>query len=243
MHNVSASRRTNGFGYVAQHSEIKRWSWNKLRSQIIGNSRIDPVPWPVSEMLKTALLASDDARRRSAEEFIKNTYAARYGARLETFPSRIIALLDHRDEILCAAGLRFLDDGFFSERYLDTPIEDVVSAISARAVNRSAIFEVTTLASRAPLATAEFIAEIGSFGEKAGFGWSFFTLTRRLHLMVSRLGIALTYLGEADRRRIADSERWGTYYACQPKVYAVASQHLKISFDCSQRGERYAAAI
>jgi hypothetical protein len=194
-------------------------------------------------MCKTVLLTNDDARRRSAEEFIKDTYAARYGARLEIFPSRIIALLDRRDAILCAAGLRLLDDGFFSERYLDAPIEDVVSAISARAVTRSAIFEVTTLASRAPLATAEFITEIGSFGEKAGFDWSFFTLTRRLHLMVSRLGIAATFLGEADRERVADSERWGTYYACQPKVYAVASRRLKASCDGVQGGERYAAAI
>jgi Thermostable hemolysin len=194
-------------------------------------------------MRTTALLTNDDPRRPSAEAFIKNTYSARYGARLETFPSRIIALLDRRDDILCAAGLRFLDDGFFSERYLDTPIEDVVSAISARAVNRSAIFEVTTLASRAPLATAEFIAAIGNFGEKAGFEWSFFTLTRRLHLMVSRLGIAPTLLGEADSRRIADSERWGTYYACQPKVYAVASRRLKMGCGRTERGEGYAAAI
>jgi hypothetical protein len=194
-------------------------------------------------MRTTALLTNDDPRRPSAEAFIKNTYSARYGARLETFPSRIIALLDHRDDILCAAGLRFLDDGFFSERYLDTPIEDVVSAISARAVNRGAIFEVTTLASRAPLATAEFIAAIGKFGEKAGFEWSFFTLTRRVHLMVSRLGIAPTLLGEADSRRIADSERWGTYYACQPKVYAVASRRLKMSCGGSQREEWYAPAI
>jgi hypothetical protein len=208
-----------------------------------GNNGIDSALWPVSEMRTTALLTDDDGRRRSAEEFIKNTYAARYGARLETFPSRIIALLDHRDEILCAAGLRFLDDGFFSESYLDAPIEDVVSAILARPVNRSAIFEVTTLASRAPLAIAEFISEIGAFGERAGFEWSFFTLTRRLHLMVRRLGIALTCLGEADRRRIADSDRWGTYYACQPKVYAVSSRRLKMSGDGSQRGEQYAATI
>src|ERR1700692_4891093 len=185
-------------------------------------------------MCKTVLLTSDDARRRSAEEFIKDTYAARYGARLEAFPSRIIALSDNHGEIVCAAGLRFLEDGFFSERYLDAPIEDVVSAMSRSAVTRSAIFEVTTLASRAPLATAEFITEIGNFGEKAGFDWSFFTLTRRLHLVVSRLGIAATFLGEADRGRIADSERWGTYYACQPRVYAVASRCLKASCDGHQ---------
>jgi hypothetical protein len=199
--------------------------------------------WPVSEMLKTALLTNDDPRRHLAEEFIRKIYAARYGARLETFPSRIFALLDDRDEILCAAGLRFLEDGFFSECYLDIPIEDAVCAISIRPVNRSAIFEVTTLASRAPLATAEFIAEIGTFGEKAGFEWSFFTLTRRLHLLVRRLGIPLTYIGEADRRRIADTERWGTYYASEPKVYAAASRRLTKSSDFAQKGGRYAAAL
>jgi hypothetical protein len=194
-------------------------------------------------MPKTVLLVNGDVRRRSAENFIKTIYAARYCARLETFPSRIIALLGPRDEILCAAGLRFLDDGFFSECYLDSPIEDVVSALSARAVSRSAIFEVTTLASRAPLATAEFVAEIGTFGENAGFEWSFFTLTRRLHLLVSRLGVAPTFVGEADHRRIADFDRWGTYYASQPKVYAVASRRPKMSCDGFQGGEPYAAAL
>ena len=102
---------------------------------------------------------------------------------------------------------------------------------------------MTTLASRAPLATAGFIAEIGAFGEEAGFEWSFFTLTRRLHLLVGRLGIALTCLGEADRRRIVDSERWGTYYASQPKVYAVAGRRLKTNLDCSETGGRYAAVV
>jgi hypothetical protein len=231
------------FGCVEQHSEINREGSEQASVANDRQQQDQSVLWPVGEMRTTALLTNDDACRRSAEEFIKNTYAARYGARLETFPSRIIALLDHRDEILCAAGLRFLDDGFFSECYLDTPIEDVVSAISARAVNRSAIFEVTTLASRAPLATAEFIAAIGNFGEKAGFEWSFFTLTRRLHLMVSRLGIGPTLIAEADRRRIADSERWGSYYSCQPKVYAVASRRLKMSRGGSQGEQWYAPAI
>jgi hypothetical protein len=194
-------------------------------------------------MHRTAILTNNDARRHSAEEFIKNTYAARYGAKLEAFPSRIITLLNHRDDILCAAGLRFLDDGFFSECYLDAPIEDVVSAISARAVNRSSIFEVTTLTSRAPLVTAEFIAEIGIFGERAGFEWSFFTLTRRLHLMISRLGIDPVFLGEADRRRVADSKRWGTYYACRPKVYAVANRRTMPGGDGFQSEGPYAAAI
>src|ERR1700684_2478795 len=138
-------------------------------------------------MRTTAPLTNNDARRRSAVEFIQNTYAARYNARLEVFPSRI-TLFDDCEDILCAAGLRFLDDGFISERYLDVAIGDFVSAVSGRAVNRDVIFEVTMFASRAPLATAEFISEVGAFGEKAG-EWSFFILTRRFHIVICQLGI------------------------------------------------------
>ena len=92
--------------------------------------------------------------------------------------------------------------------------------------------------------TAEFILEITGFGERAGFEWSFFTLTRRLQLLVNRLGLAVTYLGEANRKRIAGSERWGTYYACQPKVYAVPGRRLtKEEADRAQNGGRHAAVI
>lgn len=172
-------------------------------------------------MLTTAVVDVDDPLRSAAERLIRETYAARYSARLDAFPSRLLTVLDARGEILCAAGLRFPADGFFSERYLDVPIEDALGALSQRPVGRGEIFEVTTLASRAPRATADFIAMIVSFGERNGFNWSFFTLTRRLHLMVARLGLALTQLADADHRRIEGYERWGSYYAAEPKVYAV----------------------
>jgi hypothetical protein len=118
-------------------------------------------------MRTTALLTNNDARRRSAVEFIQNTYAARYDARLEVFSSRITTLFDDREDIF----------------------------------------------------------------------------TRRLHIMVCRLGITPTFLVEADCLRIADAEPWGTHYACQPKAYAVASQRLKIGCDGFQRGVRNAAAV
>jgi hypothetical protein len=102
------------------------------------------------------------------------------------------------------------------------------------------VFEVTTLASRAPRSTRSFIAEIGEFGERAGFEWLLFTVTRRLHLLIKRLGITPCYLGDADRSRIADPERWGSYYAAEPKVYAVASRRLNKRRACTQTGEQHA---
>jgi len=177
-------------------------------------------------MRETIVIREADPLRGVAETFIRDVYATEYGAQLQSFPSRIFALLSDRGEIACAAGVRFQDDGFFSERYLDSPIEQALGVASRRTIARAEIFEVTTFASRAPRATAGFIASVGRFGEANGFVWSFFTLTRRLHKLVERLGHPLTHLADADHRRIPDHERWGTYYASEPKVFAIASPRL-----------------
>jgi Thermostable hemolysin len=177
-------------------------------------------------MCETTVIREGDALRSIAETFIRNVYATEYDAQLRTFPSLLFALMNERAEILCAAGIRLQEDGFFSERYLDSPIEQALGTASKRTITRSEIFEVTTFASRAPRATMQFIKSLGVFGELNGFAWSFFTLTQRLHRLVERLGHPLTHLADADYRRIPDHERWGTYYASQPKVFAIANPRL-----------------
>jgi hypothetical protein len=177
-------------------------------------------------MCETIIIREGDALRSVVETFIRNVYAIEYGAQLRTFPSRLFALINDRGEIMCAAGVRLQEDGFFSERYLDSPIEQALRTASNRTIERSQVFEVTTFASRAPRATMQFIRSLGHFGELNGFAWSFFTLTQRLHRLVERLGHPLTHLADADYRRIPDHERWGTYYAAQPKVFAIASPRL-----------------
>jgi hypothetical protein len=195
-------------------------------------------------MCGTIVIREGDALRDLAETFIRNVYAAEYGAQLQTFPTRIFALLNDGDEIVCAASVRFQDDGFFSERYLDSPIEQVLGAVSKRTIARGEIFEVTTFASRAPRASVGFIESIGRFGEANGFVWSFFTLTRRLHRLVERLGHPLTHLADADYRRIPDHERWGTYYASNPKVFAIANPRLAFELDEGQgMGLLYAETV
>jgi Thermostable hemolysin len=194
-------------------------------------------------MCETIVIREGDALRYAAETFIRNVYFAQYGAQLQMFPSRIVALVNDSDEIVCAAGVRLEDDGFFSERYLDSSVEQALGAASKRTIARGEIFEVTTFASRAPRATAGFIESVGNFGETNGLVWSFFTLTRRLHRLVERLGHPLTYLADADYRRIQDHERWGTYYASAPKVFAIASPRLALDGRDRQGTGSYAEAV
>jgi hypothetical protein len=192
-------------------------------------------------MGETVIIREGDALRGHAENFIRNISAAEYSAKLQTFPSRIFALLNDNDDVACAAGLRFQDDGFFSEAYLDFPIEQVLRELSGRTIARSEIFEITTFASSSPRATAGFIESIGRFGEANGFLWSFFTLTRRLHRLIGRLGHPLVHLADANCRRIPDHERWGTYYASAPKVFAISSPRLALDFKEKQAAGSFCA--
>ena len=84
-------------------------------------------------MCETTVIREGDALRSVAERFIRNVYAIEYGAQLQNFPSRLFALTNERGEIMCAAGVRLQEDGFFSELYLDSPIEQALRTACLKA--------------------------------------------------------------------------------------------------------------
>ncbi len=175
-----------------------------------------------------------DPRRIDVENFIRTTYALRYGAVITEFPRRLLALFDGNERVICAAGIRDAQETFFSEHYLDAPIERILSQCSGIRVERNTVFEVSTLASQTPCSSAGFVRDIIAFGETEGFQWSFFTATSRLHLLLSRLGIGPIYLGEAHADRVEGAGLWGTYYDTRPRVCAVpGTLTRRIVFDAA----------
>jgi hypothetical protein len=173
--------------------------------------------------------------RAQAEHFIREVYHEEYGARLGAFPPHLLVKIDNQGDILCAAGLRSCADGFFSERYLDSSIESALTRSCGRVVTRERIFETSTFASRSPRSVPYFVNQIIEWGEASGFEWSFFTLTRRLSALLGRLGLELTPLGHADPARIDAPSSWGSYYAQDPKVYAVNRDSPSASFAAWRR--------
>ncbi len=194
-------------------------------------------------MPKTAVITRDDPRRSDIEAFIKRIYRLRYDASVDDFPAQLIAFRSDHDELLCAAGLRTAEDGFFSEKYLDVPIEKILGDLSRRPVLREEIVEISTLVSLAPAAVSKFIANMIAFGKASRFSWSFFTATARLRRIVEKLGLAPIYLAEADHRRIANYEQWGNYYAEQPRVFAITSPPLATGISASDRAGRHAISV
>jgi hypothetical protein len=180
-----------------------------------------------SRFMATLVIPEHHRLRAKAELFIREVYDAEYGARLDGFPRNLFAALGAQGEILCAAGLRTPSDGFFSERYLDGPIETVLTRLEGRPVIRDRIFEISTFASRSPNSIPPFLGHVISTADSMGFDWGFFTLTRRLRLLLDRLGLDISLLASADAARIEDAAAWGSYYDREPKVYAGNRDSLK----------------
>ncbi len=161
-----------------------------------------------NETIRPAVLISrDDALRDRTESCIRDVYSNTFGAEIVAFPERLVAALDAHDEPVCAAGLRTELDGFFSESYLDHPVEEVIQHHAGSVAQRGYIFEVTTLASRKVEASSDFVRQIAILRRTAGFEWPVSTATDRLRKLLYRLGLPLAVLGRADPTRIERAER------------------------------------
>ncbi len=194
-----------------------RFAWHRFQAEDVRGC----------DTRRIILVSPSHPLRAETERCIREVYARMFGASELAFPSTLIALLDGNGRSLCAAGLRTAAEGFFSEIYLDAPIERLLSEGSGRAVGRQAILEVTTLASRSVEASPGFLRHLALFARCAGFKWSFFTATARLQRLLARLGMPLVELSPADPRRLPGVERWGSYYAHAPRVCAVDDRWLE----------------
>ncbi|MGE0744526.1 MAG: thermostable hemolysin [Rhodospirillales bacterium] len=167
--------------------------------------------------------------RTKAEACIRAVYASAFDAYDVALAPLLVAYVGDGGQIHCAAGIRTAADGFFSENYLDAPIERILERSSWKSVDRRSIVEVSTLASTSARLSPPFVQQIARFGRAAGFEWSIFTATARLRRLLSGLGIPVVTLAVAERSRVAEPERWGDYYMHAPHVCAVARQWLERS--------------
>jgi hypothetical protein len=171
------------------------------------------------------------------ESHIRTVYAEEYGARLFAFPTTLAADIGPDGRILSAAGVRFAAGGFFSEIYLDAPVEVVLTAIEGFPVERERILEVTTLASRRVGTSLKLIDWITDFGRHRGYQWGFFNATARLYQVLTRIGMPVVPLAPGDPARVPNPEDWGTYLNTNPWVLALRDDPT-MPLDFSQRPTR-----
>ena len=171
--------------------------------------------------MRTIFVGPAHPQRRAVENLARSVYLAQHHAVLSAFPDVMVAAVDPQGVPLCVAGLRTAESGFFSETYLDWPVENAISQATGSPVRRDSVLEVSTLASLRPGCTFKLVDHIFRFAHQTGTEWGLFTATRRLRLLLRRGGLGLTELTAARPDRITDPSVWGRYYDADPVVCAI----------------------
>lgn len=157
-------------------------------------------------------------RRNDVEAFIYDRYWRAYQAKLDSYSDCLLTLFSDDGRPLAAAGLRDQKEGFFSERYLDEPIDLAASRATGLSVERTGVLEISNLACANSHAVFPLMSRVLAHGRENGYSCGVFTATSRLRRIFRRLNLPLTYLASASPRSVEDVGKWGTYYAAGPKV-------------------------
>lgn len=172
--------------------------------------------------------------RRQAERFVWKAFHAAYGADIDRFMPNLMTLRNDRGALLAVLGLRNPGDApLFLERYLQQPVEQVLASATRMPVDRCQLVEVGNFAVGTAGGGRWLITALTAYLYSAARTWAVFTCGPELRNAFCRLGIELVDLAAADPARLADDERnrWGSYYAQQPRVLAanVADSHALLA--------------
>lgn len=156
---------------------------------------------------------------RSKAGLVQRRFLEIHGARIvPSFAS--YRRVDRAEVPRAALGYRRAgSEPLFLERYLDVPVEQLVSAALNRPTRRDSIIEIGNLAADDAFAMIELWGsvanDLGAVHEVAVA-----TLTAPLRAMFDRIGVPLTLLAPAGIARSDDPAAWGRYYRNDPCVCA-----------------------
>lgn len=165
---------------------------------------------------------ADHPHRKVAEDFIAGGFLRSHNACVKTFLPRLLTLKDAFGSIHAVVGCRRADqERLFLERYLDSPIEAILSQRSGLRVERNQIVELGNLACRNAETARRFLAVLPRHLLDSGALWITFTATAVVRKLIGETGASPLDLALASSDRVADStNEWGRYYATDPRVLA-----------------------
>lgn len=163
----------------------------------------------------------DDGQRSAFETFIQQRFRKAHGADIRHFMPELFGMHNAAGELCAVAGVRRAHlEPLFLERYLDEPIEPLISAAADRPVTRNGIAEVGNLAASDTGSARLSIIAITYLLAMGGLEWVTFTGNIGLVNSFHRLGLKPVTLCAADPERLGDERQyWGSYYESKPWVH------------------------
>jgi len=168
------------------------------------------------------LEAVDPAQRHVVECFIRDVFARRFAARLDTLLPNLVASRDAAGGIHAAAGYRSAGaERLFLEQYLDAPIEQIVYANYGERIERAKIVEVGNLATVGGRSAVRLVANLIPHLMLQGFRWVVFTGNDAVRNLFQRLHLFPFAICTANPASLGDAgSAWGSYYDHHPIVMA-----------------------
>ena len=151
---------------------------------------------------------------------ISRSYRTAFSAQTTMRPSRLVITTARSGEVACATSIRCSGEAFFSQQYLDTPVELLLSHRTGLDVAPEAILEVGTLACNTPFAVYPTLQAVFRWGRDRGITWGLFTATAEVRRLILRAKITPLMLGRAEAARVENPDQWGDYYQHDPWVCA-----------------------
>lgn len=154
-------------------------------------------------------------------DHVRTVYRDAYGAEVRQF-APVLATATHRNgALLCVAGLRTAATGFFSDSYLDRPLDQRLSGLGQGQVSADQVLEVVSLATTSHFAVLPLLDAITVWGRAHALTWGVFTATAPLRRLLRRAGMPFADLAAARPECLPDPQSWGSYYETDPRVCAL----------------------
>lgn len=170
--------------------------------------------------MKIEFLSKSCPGRQDAQDHIKGVYSSAYGADVAEFAPMLVVAKRADGEILCAAGIRTAQDGFFSDAYLAADFSTALHQTTGLVVPSCEIMEVVSLASITPFPVLPMLDKMVEWGRENAMTCGVFTATKSLRRLLSRTTLTYAELASADISKVSNPQSWGSYYETDPRVCA-----------------------
>ena len=170
--------------------------------------------------MQIEFLTGECPGRVAAQEHIKRVYRDAYGAEVNAFAPLLVVAKRLDGKILCAAGIRTAQDGFFSDIYLGSGFSPALQSAANLDVPTDNIMEVVSLASTTPFPVLPMLDRMIAWGRENGMTCGVFTATAPLRRLLRRTGLGFVELAPAKISMVPNPQDWGHYYDTDPRVCA-----------------------
>ncbi|KYC40901.1 hypothetical protein WA1_25115 [Scytonema hofmannii PCC 7110] len=177
--------------------------------------------------MKIKIVTRNSKDWNKALNLVTQKYKHTFGADVLPNPDYFVVCVlssefsDRDTQIVACAGMTFSSKAsFFSEQYLDEPIERIVSRFEGKTVSRNKIVEIGSLASVQNKIGIELVKIVPIITWCMGKEYIFCTVTKQIRRIFDCMELHFEPIQLSEYGRLGESakEQWGNYYDNLPKT-------------------------